>query len=108
MILLLKQLAFPKFVNTMPQFCSLMWEYNWDNGIVSTTNVPFARIHQTVGVTGTNLTIVSSNHSTKMLANAGEIGEPVAKPTVIGDHGNLKIVAFTQRSPSGLLLSHGA
>ncbi len=45
-------------------------------------NVSSTYPHLTVGITGADLSIASSNHSVKMLAYTVEMGEPICYPFV--------------------------
>ncbi len=53
-----------------------MWVLNCGKDDLSRrTNVSSTYLHQAVGMTGADLNIASSNHSMKILANTGEMGE---------------------------------
>ncbi len=51
-----------------------MWNCGKDD-LSRGTSASSTYLHQTVGKTGAGLSIASSNHSMKMLANTGEVGE---------------------------------
>ncbi len=71
-----------------------MWAWNCAKDDLSRrTNISLTYLHQTVGMTVAGLSIASSKHSVKILASAGEMGEPT-----MGEHYLYKFISLNLTS----------
>ncbi len=75
-----------------------MWVWNCGkDDLTRRTNVSSTYLHQTVGMTGTGFSIASSNHSMKILANTGEIGEPTMEEHYLYERGRRRATTAIPR-----------